>query len=130
MENVRLVVQKGSRYNMPMTRTYQANPRYRLQIKEDTESPIYTVGPPEITPKAVRERMDNLIEERATKGRRTVMRITPEVYVRDSAKPMRYIRLPGSHMLISAPSPGQARAALKLIQRLVESINGQWLAEG
>jgi len=44
-------------------------------------------------------------------------------------RPMNYERLPGEHMIISCPSPDQARAAIRLIQRVCESLDGKFLAE-
>jgi hypothetical protein len=43
---------------------------------------------------------------------------------------MDYARLPGQHLYLSCPTPAQAKAAIRLIQRVCESLDGKFLVEG
>lgn len=114
---------------MHMQRARIINPRQRLKIQEDCEKPISVVGPEENVPVSVMDRQDLLLQERALQGRRVAFRFGVEVYGRSRAKSMTFHRLPNSHVLFSCPTPAQARAAIKLIQRVCESLDGKFLAE-
>jgi len=103
--------------------------RQRIAIIEDMSKPINVVPPPENVHIAILERGELLLNERSNHGRRTVIRITPEIYCRSRASDMTFNRLPSAHVLLSCPSPGQARAAIRLIQRVCESLDGKFLAE-
>lgn len=80
-------------------------------------------------PVAMRERNQHLLNERHIHGRRTQVRVAFEVYCRDGLRPLNYSRLPGKHILLDAPTPEQAQAAIGLVQRVLQSIDGKWLAE-
>lgn len=116
-------------YHWHMSYAKPPSNRQRLQTQADIRIPIQVAMPAEDVPTATRERIALLLAERYSQCRRTELRIAVEVYCRGSAKPLAFYRLPMSHVLMGCPTPGQARAAIKLIHRLCASINGKWLAE-
>ncbi len=42
---------------------------------------------------------------------------------------MDFARLPAQHLIVSCPTPAQAKAVIRLIQRVCESLDGKFLAE-
>src|SRR5271165_2845413 len=105
------------------------NPRQRVQIHEDTSKPLNIVSPNVHMHAAIEDRVELLLAERASKGRRTLIRVGFEVYGRATARPMSFHRLPSTHVLISCPGPSQAKAVIKLLQQVCEGLDGKFLAE-
>ena len=112
-----------------MRRAHPRKGKLIADLVEDINAPISIDACTPNAHTAMRERNDFLLSERSMHGRRTKVRIAFEVYCRGGMRPMNYERLPGEHMIISCPSPDQARAAIRLIQRVCESLDGKFLAE-
>jgi hypothetical protein len=111
-----------------MRYTQSCYPKQTLNIEHDRRIPI-KCSRNHVARKAVEENNELLLAERASHGRRTVVVCEFMVYSRRGARSLRYNKLAGQHVLMSCPTPSQAKAAVKLIQRVAESLDGKWLVE-
>lgn len=102
--------------------------RKRVDLTDDVSKPIVVLQPQK-PQKFAREHNDLLLSERSNKGHRVMVRVEFSVYGRNGARALQFHRLHDQHMLVSAPYPNQARAAIKLIQRVCESLDGKFLVE-
>ena len=98
-------------------------------IVEDIHAPINVDANTHGVRMAIKERIAFLLSERSLHSRRTKIRLNFEVYARNGSRDMNYIRIPGEHVLISCPTPAQARAVIKLLQKVCSSLDGKWLVE-
>jgi hypothetical protein len=96
---------------------------------EDMHAPINVDAYIGTMPIAMKERIAFLLSERHLHGRRTKIRVSFESYCRSGGRAMDYARLPSAHVYLDCPTPAQAKAAIKLIQKVCASLQGKWLVE-
>ena len=114
---------------MPHARTYKGK-AFRERV-QDLKAPISVIATENGArmPTASRERNEALLNQRYIHGRRTQLRLSFEAYCRTGARPLNYSRLSRSHILLNFPTPSQAKAAIRMIQQVVMSLNGKLLDE-
>jgi hypothetical protein len=102
----------------------QVFPTHQLDIRVPIQ-----VAKRKSKPKSVSDANDLLMSQRYNQCRRTVIKIEFKAYTRRGANELNYNALHGEHLMISCPTPGQARAVIKLIQRICDQIDGKFLDE-
>lgn len=71
----------------------------------------------------------HLLQERETHGKRTVLKLSWEVYGRKSAANMSFQRLRNRAILFNLPSADQAELIMQTIERIVSSMDGKLLVK-
>lgn len=105
----------------------------RVDYKHDLSLPI------SITPKPQKlahlRELDvyynnHLLREREIHGKRTVFKISFEVYGRKSSANMSFQRLRNCAILLNLPNSEQAELVMSTVTRIVESMDGKLLVKG
>lgn len=98
-----------------------------LPFAKDRDAPIF-VRPASVQAedKAINEVRLELAD--SDYGRRTQIRISTEVWGKWGAR-WGYKRLRGCHTTVSLPDPHQAELTIDLVRRLLEQLDGKWLAD-
>jgi hypothetical protein len=72
----------------------------------------------------------HLLREREVHGKRTVFKISFEVYGRKSSTNMNFQRLRNRALLLNLPSADQAELVMRTIESVVEAMDGKLLVKG
>ena len=100
-----------------------------LNHQLDIRLPIQVVESLRSKSKARGEYNETLLRERYHQCRKTVIRLVFEVYGRRGARQLTYIPLQGESLMLACPTPSQAKAAIRMIQDVIMSLNGKLLDE-
>lgn len=68
-----------------------------------------------------------VMTERESHGRRTKIRIGPEIYMRKGAQDISYVRLRNTALTMDVPNSTQAELVWKAVERLLRSMDGKVL---
>lgn len=71
-----------------------------------------------------------LLRERESHGKRTVIKISFEVYARKSSKNINFARMRNMGCLVSCPDGRQAQLVMDAVERVVSSLHGKLLVKG
>lgn len=101
-------------------------------MKEDMKAPIHILPLTDNNSRGLREAVDAAnaftLSERESKGRRTRIKISFEVWCRRRGGGLNYARLREEHITVSCPNSLQAKALVRLIQSMVRQLEGRYLA--
>ena len=100
-----------------------------LKHQLDIRIPIQTVRSRANNRTASEQANHALLSERYYQCRKTVIRLQIQVYGRKGASRLRYIALSGEDVMLACPTPSQAKAAIRMIQDVIMSLNGKLLDE-
>jgi hypothetical protein len=107
--------------------------RLTADFKEDNSDPITILSTFYDIPESLQAADDTynsfLLGEREAHGRRTKLRIDVSVYGRQRNGRMGFIRMRNQHVLVSCPTGRQANATIRMMQQILNQLEGKFLAE-
>lgn len=104
----------------------------RIETKDDISQPIL-ISTRKKKPEHVHEADDSynayVMRQRESAGKRTLIRVSVEVYCRKSAKNMGFSRLRNKHIIVSCPSADQAELVIDTLMQVAEMMHGKLLVK-